>query len=170
VLTPCRADALCLGVLTALLVRKLAFWNAVLRHQVFLYFVAAALFAGMAFMTCRRYDQLSFPMTTFGYSWIALFYACCLLIATTASGGTVSRVLCGRGLMQLGTLAYCIYLTHEFFIQAGRRLLALRLPLSPGTTWLLGGWLGVAACVVVASWSWKFFEKPLLRRAHQRSY
>jgi peptidoglycan/LPS O-acetylase OafA/YrhL len=132
VLTPCRADALCLGVLTSLLVRKPAFWNGVLRHQGLLYFVTAALFVVMAFMTYRRYDQFYFPMITLGYSCIALFYTCCLLIVITASGGTVSRVLCSRTLMQLGTFAYCIYLTHEFFIQAGRRLLALRAPPFPG--------------------------------------
>jgi peptidoglycan/LPS O-acetylase OafA/YrhL len=70
--------------------------------------------------------------------------------------------------MGLGTLAYCTYLLHFPVLNAGRRLLALRI--SQDQAWLPGGMLGVAATLLVAMLSWKYFEKPLLRRGHKYVY
>jgi peptidoglycan/LPS O-acetylase OafA/YrhL len=70
--------------------------------------------------------------------------------------------------MGLGTIAYCAYLIHMPLINAARRLLGLRF--SQDTSWLPGGLLGIAATLVIASISWKFFEKPLLRRDHRYEY
>jgi peptidoglycan/LPS O-acetylase OafA/YrhL len=41
---------------------------------------------------------------------------------------------------------------------------------SPHVAWILGGILGAAASVLMASLSWKYFEKPLLRRGHRYQY
>ena len=89
--------------------------------------LTTALFAGVAFMTHQGYALYSAFMTTVGYSWLALFYTACLLIAVTASaGGIARRVLCSPALAGLGSLAYCSYLIHAPMIQAARRLLELR--------------------------------------------
>lgn len=40
----------------------------------------------------------------------------------------------------------------------------------PQAAWLPGGLLGIAATLSIASISWKFFEKPLLRRGHKHQY
>ena len=166
VLMPCRADALCLGVLAAMLVRNGRGWNLLLEKRRMVWGVTLGLFAMVAFMTYRGYEQFSLPMTTFGYSVLALFYTGCLLLAV--SGSARPRVLCNSQLMGLGTLAYCSYLIHLPLIQAARRLLELRW--SPEQAWLPGGMMGIGLTLLIASLSWKYFEKPLLRRGHRHVY
>jgi peptidoglycan/LPS O-acetylase OafA/YrhL len=167
---PCRADALCLGVLASLLVRSTRGWNLLFRKRKVLYGVATVLFAGIVFMTYKGYViNIASPVNTVGYTWLALFYTSCLLIAVSASTmGVVQRFLCQRWLMGLGTIAYCTYLLHVPLVQAGRRFLELRF--SPRAAWIPGGLFGVAATVVIASISWKFLEQPLLRRGHKYEY
>ncbi len=166
ILMPCRADALSLGVLSAMLVRNARAWNLLLDKRNVLHGLTVLLFAGVAFMTYRGYEQFSVPMTTFGYSLLALFYTGCLLIVVSSSVG--SGVLRNPALMGLGTLAYCTYLLHFPLIQAARRLLETRL--SPGRAWLPGGMLGVALTLTIATLSWRYFEKPMLRQGHRHVY
>jgi peptidoglycan/LPS O-acetylase OafA/YrhL len=105
-------------------------------------------------------------MTTFGYSVLALFYTACLLLAVSTPGG--SGMLRNRTLMGLGALAYCTYLIHFPLIMAGRRLVALRL--SHDQARLPGAILGIALALPIAMLSWKYFEKPMLRRGHKYVY
>jgi peptidoglycan/LPS O-acetylase OafA/YrhL len=166
ILTPCRADTLSMGVLAAMLVRNGRAWNLLLDRRKALYGLTALLFAGVVFITYRGFQQFSAPMTSWGYSWIGLFYTGCLLIAVSSSAGT--GLLRNRTLIALGSLAYCAYLIHLPMIAAFRRLLELRL--SPGAAWLPGGLLGVAMALVIATLSWRYFEKPLIRRGHKHVY
>jgi peptidoglycan/LPS O-acetylase OafA/YrhL len=109
-------------------------------------------------------------MVIIGYSWIALFYTLCLLIAVTETGGLVHRVLTTRGLTQLGVLAYCTYLLHLPLMEASRRVLGIRFAYASEGTQFLGGLIGIALTLVIAKISWAFFEKPLLRRGHAYKY
>ncbi len=168
-LMPCRADALCLGVLSAYLVRKPGFWNLLCRRRDLLYAAAGIFSASLLFMIWRQYDQFSALMVTFGWTWVAMFYACWILVAVSRKQGIVQRSLCNPVLTWLGTLAYCTYLIHIPLSDAGRRILSLKFGATPAT-WLVGGLLGVAATLLIASFSWKYFEKPLLRRGHSYSY
>jgi peptidoglycan/LPS O-acetylase OafA/YrhL len=166
ILMPCRADALCIGVLSAMLVRSEPGWKWLLEKRKILYFLTSVLFVGIVFMTYRGYPQFSLPMTTVGYSWLAIFYAGCLLLGVSSSSR--STVLHNRTLGGLGTFAYCTYLLHFPLIQAARRLLELHLP--KDRAWLPGGMLGIAVTLLIAILSWKYFEKPLLRRGHRYVY
>ena len=120
VLMPTRADALCLGVLAALLVRNEVFWNWLQSNRHTLWSVTGVFFLGVAYMTWQGYDALSFAMTTWGFSWLATFYTCILLIAVSSSRGPVSRILQNPSLMRMGTLAYCSYLVHVAIMNALR--------------------------------------------------
>jgi peptidoglycan/LPS O-acetylase OafA/YrhL len=124
----------------------------------------------MVYMTWQGYDALSFPMTTWGFSWLAAFYTCILLIAVTTSRGVVPRLLQNPWLMRLGTLAYCSYLVHVAILNALRHPLKAHFPQFPVGAWLAGGILGIALTLAVASLSYRYFEKPPLRRGHQHSY
>jgi len=143
-------------------------WNAVRRRQPYLLSVTLALFLGIAWMTYWQFGQLSLAMTTWGYSWLAFFYTGCLLLALCSNGPYV-RMLSNRYLVALGTLAYCSYLIHRPLIDVGRRICA-RFPLSAAAVWSLGGLIGFAATIAVAAVSWKYYEKPLLKRGHQYNY
>ena len=170
VLMPTRADALCLGVLAALLVRNEVFWNWLQSNRRTLWSVTGVFFLGVAYMTWQGYDALSFAMTTWGFSWLAAFYTCILLIAVSSSGGPASRILQNPSLMRLGTLAYCSYLVHVAIMNALRHPLKAHFPEFPVAAWLVGGILGIGLTLAVAALSYKYFEKPLLKRGHQYSY
>ena len=170
VLMPTRADALCLGVLAALLVRNEVFWNWLQSNRRTLWSVTGVFFLGVAYMTWQGYDALSFAMTTWGFSWLAAFYTCILLIAVSSSGGPASRILQNPSLMRLGTLAYCSYLVHVAIMNALRHPLKAHFPEFSVAAWLVGGILGIALTLAVAALSYKYFEKPLLKRGHQYSY
>jgi peptidoglycan/LPS O-acetylase OafA/YrhL len=125
---PCRADALCLGVLAALLVRSKHWWNLLRTKRTIVYGITTVLFAGVAFMTYKGYVvNTAPPVNIVGYSWLALFYSFCLLIAVSPSKDNTRQFLCQKWLMRLGTIAYCTYLIHVPLVQAGRRLLELRI-------------------------------------------
>jgi peptidoglycan/LPS O-acetylase OafA/YrhL len=169
VLMPCRADALCWGVLAAVLIRNRRAWTYLCSSRKILLASAAVLFAGVGLMTWQRWEQMTAPMNVWGYSWIAAFYAVCLLTAISHASPRFVACLCWRPLRSLGTIAYCTYLLHMPLIQGGRRLFAPVFP-SAGTAFLVGGLAGVAATLVVASLSWKYFEKPMVQRGHNHVY
>ncbi len=170
VLMPCRADSLCLGVLSAVAVRNEKIWHILRAHRLGLNSATFILFFGLAYMTYKAWPTYAHPMSTFGYSWLALLYTGILLVAVTQSSTFVHRILCNSVLMRLGTIAYCTYLIHRPLIWAGRHFLFLRFPHSPTVVMVLGGILGLAATLSLASLSWKYFEKPLLERGHKYQY
>jgi len=170
VLMPCRADALCLGILAAYLVRRPAFWTQLTTRRDLLLGTTAAFFLGIVFLIERNYNQFSWDMTVWGYSLLAFFYTCCLLIAVSSHQGWWHRVLCHPWLMRLGTLAYCLYLLHYPLIQTGRRVAASVFHGHPEAAYLVGAGFGVAIALALAMLSWRYFEKPMLRRGHRYQY
>ena len=61
VLMPCRADALCLGVLSAMLVRDKRAWNLLLDKRKMLLGLTAILFVGVVFMAYQEYGRFPRP-------------------------------------------------------------------------------------------------------------
>ncbi len=169
VLTPCRADSLSLGVLCAVLVRTHSWWKFVLDHRSSLCWLTGALSIAVVALAFWGGPE-STPMITIGYSVLALFYGGCLMIAITGANAALRRLLCNRGLMQLGSLAYCTYLVHLPLMEACRRFLGLRFAYSSPLVHFLGGVIGVALTLGIAKLSWTCFEKPLLRRGHAYKY
>lgn len=170
VLTPARADGLSLGVLCALLLRNDLVRDRFARNVRWLRLAGVALLGGVVFMTCRQYDATSRAMTGWGYSWLAFFYTAFVLLAVVDRGGWLEKILRNRALTGLGTLAYCLYLIHISVMQSLRHPLISLFASSPRLAWILGGILGAGVSILLASLSWKYFEKPLLRRGHQYQY
>jgi len=169
VLMPCRADALSLGVLAALLVRNPSFRSWISTRLWLLNLLSGICFLGIAYLTYWAWDQYSPPMSTWGLSCLALFYTC-ILLSVVCGTSIAERLLRNPCLMRLGTVAYCTYLVHSILIQAARRVLEMHTSLSTGQNWAIGGVLGVCAAFVVASCSWRFFEKTLLAYGHKYQY
>ena len=169
VLMPCRADALSLGILCALLARTDRSWKFLLAHRSALCGLTGFFFLGLVVLTIWG-GEATTVMVTIGYSWLAFFYTGCLLIAITGANATIQRILCTRSLMRLGVLAYCTYLLHLPLIELSRRVLGLRFSYVSTGTQLISSLVGVLLTLGVATLSWRFFEKPLLRRGQTYKY
>ena len=171
VLMPCRADALSLGVLAAILVRNRRSWDLLQQKGWILGAVAAALFVGVAAFTIDS-RQLSGLMISLRYSVLGLFYASCLLLALTRRRGIWQSVLTIPALTGLGAIAYFTYLFHIPVIEVARRMVnhyfATRT--SNVSVVLLAYCSGLALTFGLAALSWKYFEKPLVRKGRNFNY
>jgi peptidoglycan/LPS O-acetylase OafA/YrhL len=169
VLMPCRADALALGVLCAILVRKPRSWNWLLTHPMWITSGACILGACVAWITYMAFPIFTDALYGLEYTVLALFYACVLLIAVTGSAtgkrGFVNSILCNNALMKLGVIAYGTYLLHYICINSVLFLLLRHTNLPPTSIYLGAPLLGIGVAVCLAGISWRLFEKPLLRHA-----
>jgi peptidoglycan/LPS O-acetylase OafA/YrhL len=168
VLMPCRADALCLGVLCALAFRTPALWQRVDSQRTVLLWTAGGM---VALLILLSYYPRLLPgaMLVGGYSLIACFYACCLLIALT-SKGIARRFLSLQPLTSLGTIAYCSYLLHLLLIDSCRSLFGTWFHSASSSMQSVSGLVGIGLTILIAIASWQFFESPLLRRGHTYHY
>ena len=82
-LTPCRADALGLGVLAAIMLRKPQVWHALVERGWLLNAALVVLAMGMPYFISVKMDPSSLVSSSLTYTWIALFFLCTLLIAVT---------------------------------------------------------------------------------------
>jgi peptidoglycan/LPS O-acetylase OafA/YrhL len=167
VLMPCRADALMLGVGAALLVRSEAGWEFLTTYRRSLYVALAGLFLGLAFMTFNPSPALRM---TVGLTWLALFYCALLLLAVSHTSGFVSRLFRLRVLMSLGIIAYGLYLYHRAIEGLCYALLRNKAPALESAVDATVTILAVILTVLVARFSWKYFEKPFVTRGHSFSY
>lgn len=168
VLTACRADALSLGVLCAILVRSDGGWKFVLSHRLALRWITTILFLGLIPLTILD-QRLNTPIVTIGFSWLAFFYTAILLMTLTEASSTLLRVLGNRYLRQVGVLAYATYLLHNPCMEACGKLVA-RLGYTNDGVQHVAGLLGVVIALAIAKVSWQYFEKPLLGRGHNYTY
>jgi peptidoglycan/LPS O-acetylase OafA/YrhL len=176
-LTPCRADALGLGVLCALLTRDQHAWSFLQRQRGLLYGVTALLGLGvlaltieLQLITSATYSQLTTSAYGIEYSLLALFYASLLLVAITGEDMFVKTVFCNRLIMGLGTIAYGTYLFHYVWIMVIHILVKLT-HLELNAVVLMGiPLVAIAIAIVMATLSWHFFEKPMVRRGHAYKY
>jgi peptidoglycan/LPS O-acetylase OafA/YrhL len=169
VLMPCRADALGMGVLIALIVRDPKWFGVTLANRSGLKKTALVLLLALAMFTPRG-SEFSGVMVTVGYSCLAFFYGSLLLMALTGASPLLTRLLRNQVLMHLGTLAYFTYLFHLLFMEAARRVLVVGVAHSSDLIRFAGGWLGIGLTLICAAFSWRYFESPLLRKAHSYKY
>jgi peptidoglycan/LPS O-acetylase OafA/YrhL len=172
VLFPCRMDALLIGVLVAHLIRsqRYAQW---LMHNVNLLYAALAstlLWPLIAIMRdWGRGVPGNWQTETFGFSLLALLYACFLLIAVSERRGPISWLTRLAPLRRLGVRAYCIYLIHLLVPQYVFRAIGHQFSRQVATDWLLLA-LCVLLVLVIAEISWRYFEKPLIAVGHKSRY
>jgi peptidoglycan/LPS O-acetylase OafA/YrhL len=167
VLMPCRADALCMGVLIAVFAR----YPEVVVSRNWVRVSAIVLLLPLGWLSVKAYDPLSLTMSAIGYSLLGLFYSCCLILALTGEPGFLGN----SQLKGLGKIAYATYLLHLPLLVFGRRLALLALgnssiPHAGGLIMISGVVIGIGASLVLASASWTLFENPLIKRGHAFTY
>ena len=170
VLTPCRVDALAMGVILAVGWRRQEWKDRFLRHRRLAFTIFSFLFAAVAFIAIWRPSQYSKAVGTWGFTCIDAFFACLLAIAVMFPNGIWATVCRWPFLLELGRVSYCLYVIHEavnlfcheFLLRASPRFMDWR---SIGVTIFAAG---LAYGLARLSWTW--FEHPLLRRGHAYQY
>jgi peptidoglycan/LPS O-acetylase OafA/YrhL len=171
-LMPCRADALLLGVVAAMLVRHPSIWDSLKGSRQWLASAWIFLFSGLpAFILLKESDPFhSVWMSTAGLSWMALVYFGFLLLALVYSDGLLGSTLRASWLKALGTISYGVYLIHWAVLGL---VFAIFRSESPWAETLAERGLVVLALALtlaIATVSWTFFEQPLLKVGHRFRY
>jgi peptidoglycan/LPS O-acetylase OafA/YrhL len=169
-LMPCRADSLSCGMLLAIAWRDARFREFIHSHTERLQRIFSVLLLGVGTLLWWLAHPINTITVTIGYTWLALFYSVLILVVISNTGGRLAAVMRKRFLGWLGGISYCVYLLHDafnffahgVFFQAEPRLYTL--------SQLAVTILALSATLGTAALSWRFFEKPLIRRGHRYSY
>jgi peptidoglycan/LPS O-acetylase OafA/YrhL len=167
---PFRADALAVGIFVAVLWRNPVFrvWSSKNIHCI--YWTIAGLFiAGFGPMYYAPGSE-SFGVASFGFSWIAIFYALLLVIALVESRGWIARAMRASWLRAVGRVSYCMYVIHwvvDLFFHS------VLLHARPQIVTLPGAGISLLAAIAtytLAVVSWEILEGPLVRIGHRFKY
>jgi peptidoglycan/LPS O-acetylase OafA/YrhL len=157
-LLPGRADGLGLGVLAASLVRHPSARLWIERNQRWLHWLLSFLVVTV-WLAMLKWNQTMLQEGV-GYTLLGLVYFLLLLILVVCPGPTLRSAFSCKPLRWLGGISYCVYLIHEPLREAFERLL-------PAHD-IFAMVFAAASTLIIASSSWRYFEGPLQRRAHER--
>jgi peptidoglycan/LPS O-acetylase OafA/YrhL len=113
---------------------------------------------------------LNVVTVTIGYTWFAMLYSVLLLTVLSDSRGRIAAAMRLRSLGWLGGISYCVYLLHDTFNFLAHRAFFHSDPQLYSLAQVAVTLLALLATLAVASLSWRFFEKPLIRRGHTYLY
>jgi peptidoglycan/LPS O-acetylase OafA/YrhL len=156
-MTPCRADALAMGAISAGLIRKSEVLHYIRQNTGRLRALTGT--AGLLLVYLLfRFESFK-TMSPIWYSVIALFYSCVIVLSVVSPPVLLSRSLRHPWLQRAGTLSFAIYIFHM-------PVYAFHTALIPNYTIAV-----LSACVVtylLSELSGEFLEGPLLRRGHRK--
>ena len=178
-LLPCRADTLLLGVLCAYLVRqeKSRYWLE--KNLERLYLALTVLLLGMGGLTIfsngTSYPALfsrfsSLEMISFGYSLIALFYSCLLLVVVIGQDGTIASIMRFSLLRYFGTIAYGVFLMHLAVNDSAHGLIFGKDSTMENLSDAVVTSVAFLTTLFLATISWRFLEKPIIAWGHSFLY
>ena len=169
VLLPSRWDLLLLGVLAACLYRRQGVWEKLIsRNRRLLKWGVASGAVGMVALVLidKHFDLKSFDVV--GSFFVGV---CCISFLLLTISGTVegarfrSRILC-----YFGTISYGLYLVHQPIAGLLHGFLLDGRPDVATTAQILVTLGALTLSIIVASISWKFFERPLVKLGHRWRY
>lgn len=169
-LMPCRADALSCGILLAVAWRDARVREWLRTHAALLRRVLVAASFGVGVLLWWLAHPINAVTVTIGYTWLALFYSALLLTVVSQPEGWLAAVMRWRFLGWLGGISYCVYLLHDAFNFFAHGVFFHAIPQLQTLPELAVSVLALSATLGAASLSWRYFEKPLIRRGHQYSY
>ncbi len=170
VMMPCRADALLLGVLGAVVVRDARCRAWLTGHHRLSGGILLILTLGFGVLTKFFCSPDNGVMLTIGFTWLAALYLGVLLYALSWRESLLSRCLRWNWLCWLGSIAYGVYLFHLLFLCVIYGSLWPGPPQIPSLQTL--GVILVALAVTLAACraSWIYFERPLVQTGHRAKY
>src|SRR5580698_10368066 len=108
ILTPCRADALAIGILAALLWRNERWKQHLAHYWRYLNAGRIALGVGVLCLLIWAPSNIGFAEQSVGYTWLAVFYAVCMLSVLSRPSDIIAKSMRLPWLRSLGTVSYCI--------------------------------------------------------------
>jgi peptidoglycan/LPS O-acetylase OafA/YrhL len=167
---PCRSDALSLGILTAVAWRWVPFRRYLSARPHLLPRIVIYLGVGIVALLWWLARPANSVTLTIGYSLLAFFYVALLILVLSQTSCWPARLMRARWLGKLGGISYCVYLIHLTINQLAHRIILHAEP-------RIYDWRGVLVTICsliltlsVATISWRFLEKPLIRRGHMAFY
>ncbi len=170
VLMPCRADSLFLGVLCAYCLRQEHIKIFLQKQVIYLYFLAAASGAGLWMMVLNNKYFLSPEMSLYGYSLTGIFFASLLVIAVLEKQGVMKMVTSWKWLMNLGLMAFGVYMFHQGISGFMHGLILKQFPKLCTNGEALVSLATLTVTLIAAYLSWRFFERPITRWGHKTEY
>lgn len=169
-LMPCRADALAIGVLTALFWRSNGFRAWLSDCGNVLLIAVTVFFAGVGALCKWAPYHDSLVEQSAGYTWIAIFYALVVLLALSKPSGWLACFARMAWLRELGKVSYCMYLIQMSVGMFCQALLIGVLRRVSSWQFIAVNCGAVALTYAIARLSWAYFENPLLQRGHKYKY
>lgn len=165
-----RMDSLAIGMLAAMVYRSQPVSRWLTKNPRGLRALLGFFAVGAGWLFLYSYGSMTAGMQTFGFTWMACFYAVVLLLAVSNRSGWLAAFLRNPFLRDLGSVSYCVYLIH-LVVNVSLHALLLRQP--PRLSTPIGvvvTLLGFLITYSVAKLSWIYFEGPLQRRGHAFRY
>ena len=165
-LLPCRWDSLLMGVLGACALRapQVRKWlMARMTHLRALWLVLGAGIIGMMFSGLTIYSPV---IAIGGYTWIAAFFTCTLMLTRLNAQGRFRQWLSLPVLKPIARVSYGLYLLEDPALALKASVLERYGCPAIGWTAMGANLLALAATVVAAAVSWRFFESRLIELGH----
>jgi len=167
---PCRADALGIGILAAIGWHDAGIRSYFQLRSQLLRNLLIGSSAGVVLLAWWLEHPVSAITATVGYSWLAWFYCALILYVLQSPRSFISKASRLTALRQLGTISYCVYIIHNMI----NDLVHYFVHRSPAelndVSGVLATLLALGLTLAVATISWRYFEKSLIRRGHRYSY
>ena len=161
-----RADAILLGGLLAFAVRNKQFLSVLKKYKQ-LHLILFLIFLVGAGIISYRFSIIG---SVFNHSWLAIFYGLFLLFPIINRESPITQGLNNQFLIWFGLRSYAIYLFHQ---PVSGILHGVLNQANPQINGFYSGFVTVLALILtcfLAELSYKFFEAPILKFAHQYKY
>lgn len=164
---PFRLDSFFLGVLGAMLLRNARLFSQLCHSLAYLRALSMVLLLGlMGFIWSGHTGGQDFWMLSLGHTWLSLLYLLILLHCVVARKGMILSIFRWRWLRFLGTISYGVYLFHQIVSGVLHGLIRHSEPSLLDFAGTAVTILSVITTLALASLSWIWLEKPLLRWGH----
>ena len=171
VLLPARWDSLCLGTLTAWLVRRPGFVERMKRHEPAIWIGGVGILATLAGFRIAHQGDLRSPAMHFaGFSLLAILFCGLLLVAMYSRLEWIKSFFRNHWLRRLGGISYGVYLIHQPISYLFHAALWRQEPKMTNLPRALTTVLALGATLGIASVSWRFFESKCVNWGRKFAY
>jgi peptidoglycan/LPS O-acetylase OafA/YrhL len=168
--TPCRADALAMGVLLALGWRHEDWKTRFVRNPMLLSAIVFILLIPVAYLAIYHSSPYDYATSVWGLSCLDAFFAALLLLVLAIPQGRCATIFSQPYLIRIGRISFCLYVIHQ---AVNAICQAAFVSLHPRITTVSS--LGITLLAVGITWtlakiSWRYLEGPMVRRGHNYSF